>query len=188
MKLMRTVLLGSAMLMGLATASYAADPYVAPAETPQDYANMGWYLRGDLGWSFLRWDGGKDDSAVSLGGGAGYQFNDYLRTDLRLDWAGDYSIGGGADMGITTVLGNVYLDIPTNTLITPYVGVGGGYGWASVSPGKDDSGFAWSLMAGASVDLSESLALDVGYRFRDVSVSGSDPLEHQIMTGLRFKF
>ena len=188
MKTIRTALLGSVMLMGLATASQAADPYVAPTEPQQTYAAMGWYLRGDIGWSFLEWDGGNDDNTVALGGGVGYQFNDYLRSDIRVDWAGDYSIGGGADMGITSVLGNLYLDIPTNTLITPYVGAGVGYGWATVDGGEDDDGVAWALMAGASVDLSESLALDMGYRFRDVSVSGDDPYEHQILTGIRFKF
>jgi hypothetical protein len=133
-KMIRIALLGSAMMLGFATASQAADPYTPPvaAETPQDYANMGWYLRGDIGWSFLRWSGGDDDSAVSLGGGVGYQFNDYLRSDLRVDWAGDYDIGGGADMNVTTILGNLYLDVPTGTMITPYVGGGVGYGWASV--------------------------------------------------------
>jgi opacity protein-like surface antigen len=188
MKFMRSALLGSAMLMGFATMAHAADPYLPQAETPQDYANMGFYLRGDLGWSFLRWSGGDDDSAFAVGGGVGYKFGDYLRTDLRVDWAGDYSIGGGADLGISSVLGNVYLDFDNSSLITPYVGAGIGYGWTSVSPGSDDSGVAYALMAGASVDLSQSLELDVGYRFRDVSVSGKDPYEHQILTGLRFKF
>jgi opacity protein-like surface antigen len=189
-KMIRIALLGSAMMLGFATASQAADPYTPPvaAETPQDYANMGWYLRGDIGWSFLRWSGGDDDSAVSLGGGVGYQFNDYLRSDLRVDWAGDYDIGGGADMNVTTILGNLYLDVPTGTMITPYVGGGVGYGWASVDGGSDDSGVAWSLMAGASIDLSQSAAIDIGYRFRDLAVSGDNPLEHQILTGLRFKF
>jgi opacity protein-like surface antigen len=190
-KMIRATLLGSAMMMAMATASHAADPYSPPpvAETPQDYAKMGWYLRGDIGWSFLEWSGGADDDALALGGGVGYQFNDYLRSDLRLDWAGDYSIGGGDDMSVTTVLGNLYFDLPTGTMITPYVGGGIGYGWTSVDGAADDGdGLAWSLSAGASVDLSEAMSIDIGYRFRDVMVSGENPQEHQIMTGLRFKF
>jgi opacity protein-like surface antigen len=190
-KMIRASLLGSAMMLAMATASQAADPYAPPpvAETPQDYAKMGWYLRGDIGWSFLEWSGGEDDNAFALGGGVGYQFNDYLRSDLRVDWAGNYDIGGGDDMGVTTVLGNLYLDVPTGTMITPYVGGGIGYGWTSVDgAGDDGDGLAWAISAGASVDLSESIAMDVGYRFRDVMVSGENPTEHQIMTGLRFKF
>jgi hypothetical protein len=30
--------------------------------------------------------------------------------------------------------------------------------------------------------------MDVGYRFRALTISGDNPYEHQIMTGLRFKF
>jgi opacity protein-like surface antigen len=189
MKMFRTALLGSVLAVGFAGAAHAADAYAPPpAETPQQYAAMGWYLRGDIGWSFLDWSGGDDDSAVTVGGGIGYQFNDYLRTDVRVDWAGNYDVGGGDDMGITSVLGNLYLDIPTNTIITPYVGGGVGYGWVSGGGGGDDDGVAWALTAGASVNLSESADIDIGYRFRDVSISGSDPYEHQVLTGLRFKF
>ena len=91
---------------------------------------MGFYLRGDLGWSFLDW--GDDDSAFAVGGGVGYQFNDYLRSDLRVDWSGDYDIGDGADASLTTVLGNIYFDWANDSIFTPYVGAGAGYGWASM--------------------------------------------------------
>ena len=46
----------------------------------------------------------------------------------------------------------------------------------------------YSPLAGASFDLSDSLDLDIGYRFRSVMSDGSDPMEHQVLTGLRYKF
>ena len=156
-----------------------------PAE---QYQAMGFYLRADAGWSFLDWSGGDDDSNFALGGGVGYRINDNLRTDLRADYAGKYSVAPGADMSVTTVLGNLYWDIPTSTVVTPYLGAGAGYGWGIVDNGKDKDGAAFALMAGVGVDITENMVLDVGYRFRDIMSSGSDPMEHQILAGLRFQF
>ena len=39
-----------------------------------------------------------------------------------------------------------------------------------------------------SVDLSQSVALDAGYRYREIIDSGSDPKDHSILGGIRFKF
>lgn len=189
MKTLKLVLLAASLGMLALPAAKAADidETVVVEETPQDYANMGWYLRGDIGWSFLEWDGGRDDDALAVGGGVGYRFNDFLRTDVRVDWAGDYNIGSHVDGSITTVLGNAYLDWTNDSAFTPYVGAGAGYGWADSNAGDDD-GFAFALMGGVAVDLSENIALDVGYRYRDVTISGPDPSEHQILGGIRFGF
>jgi opacity protein-like surface antigen len=170
------------MLASAGFAAQAAEPDI-PAVGNQ---TIGFYLRGDIGWSFLEWSGGADDSAVVLGAGAGYRFYDHLRADLRLDWAGDYDTG--PDLSVSSVLGNLYFDVATGSSFTPYVGAGLGYGWTNLSPGADDDGFAYALMAGVAVDLTESIVLDAGYRFRDVMVSGPDPFEHQILAGLRFEF
>ncbi len=185
MKACKTSVLAAAMLALAGTAAQAADPEVVTQET---YENMGLYLRADVGWSFLEWAGGDDDSALAVGGGVGYRFNDNIRADVRLDYAGEYKVAPGADMSVSTVLGNLYFDIPTGTALTPYVGAGVGYGWANIDNAKDEDGLAYGLMAGVGVDLTESVTVDVGYRFRDVMTSGSDPMEHQILTGLRFEF
>ena len=186
MKTLKTTLLAGLFVAGFATASYAADP-IEPAPQP-DYSASGFYIRGDLGWSFLEWGGGADDSAPAFGAGIGYQATDNLRTDLRVDWAGSYSVAPGAKMDATTVLGNLYFDIPNETIFTPYVGAGLGWGWVNDAPGGNDNGFAYALMGGAAVDLSDSLALDLGYRFRDIGISGPDTMEHQLTAGLRVKF
>lgn len=189
MTTLKFALLGAAMMAGLgATAAKAADPYVEPEVTAQDYQNMGWYLRGDIGWSFLQWSGGRDDSAVTAGGGVGYQFNDHLRSDVRVDWSGNYNVAPGADLSMTTILGNGYFDFSNDSMFTPYLGVGAGYGWASVDGNKDKDGFTYALMAGVSVDLSERFALDAGYRYRQILSNGADPMDHSVLAGVRFKF
>jgi opacity protein-like surface antigen len=181
----KRAILAFSMLAAVSGAAAAADPNDVPAD---DYAAMGWYLRGDMGWSWLEWDG-RDDNEFTVGGGVGYQYNDYLRADLRVDWTGLFDTTKSADdMTVTTALANMYFDIPTDTMVTPYVGAGAGYGWGTVDGGEDKDGFAYALMAGADVSVTDSVSIDVGYRFREVMSSGNDPMEHQILAGLRYKF
>ena len=186
MKAFKISLLVSLLLLPVAASARAAD--LAPDVTADNSEAMGLYLRGDLGWSFLQWSGGSDDSALSLGGGVGYRFNNNMRADLTMDWAGDYKVAPGADLSTTTVLGNLYFDWANDTAFTPYVGAGLGYGWVNDTPTGNHSGIAYGLDAGVSMDVTQNVAVDLGYRFRDTMISGSDPLEHQIVAGVRFSF
>ena len=87
------------------------------------------------------------------------------------------------------VMANVYFDIPVHARFTPYIGFGLGLvahdinrqysetqtdntvlPGAQVFTGTNKSrhteyDFAWSLMAGASIDLSTGTTLDLGYRY-----------------------
>src|SRR5215217_7155393 len=110
----RLALIGCVLtiLIGPAVAADVVPPQ-PNAPSAEEYRDMGFYLRGDLGWSFLQWSG--DDNAVSVGGGVGYQFNPYLRSDVRVDWSGNYDIAPGASVDMTTVMGNLYLDLPNDT-------------------------------------------------------------------------
>jgi opacity protein-like surface antigen len=188
MKMFKMVLLAGAVLLPMSAVARAAD--IAP-DVPSDVATSqyGMYLRADAGWSFLRWSGGADDDAFVFGGGLGYQFTDMFRADLTADWAGKYTVAPGAKLSTTTVLANGYIDFANDTMFTPYVGAGAGYGWVNGSgTAPDDSGFAVGLAAGVAVDLTSNLAVDVGYRFRDTMITGPDVKEHQATVGLRFKF
>ena len=175
MKNFTRVLLSVGLLAGVAAPAIAAD------YTPEAVVTAsGMYLRGDAGWSWLSTD--EDDSSVLvLGGGLGYQFNDNLRTDLRVDWAGL----GDDDSSLTTVLGNVYFDIPLETIVTPYIGAGVGYGWVD-STGNDEDGVAFALMAGLDVNLTEDLSADIGYRYRQIL--SEEVYDHQALVGLRYGF
>ncbi|SOE16283.1 opacity protein-like surface antigen [Hoeflea halophila] len=103
-------LAGTAMLLAGAGAAIAADalpaPYVeapvyeAPVQTVS--AAGGWYLRGDVGYSWNKMKGAEFfqgglgtyapfataslRNSYSIGGGVGYQINEKLRTDVTLDY------------------------------------------------------------------------------------------------------
>ena len=186
MNIFKTILMAALVSVPMISAGHAAD---ANVDVPSDVATTsGFYLRGDAGASFLNWSGGNDDTSFVAGGGFGYQFNDNFRADMTADFSGDYSIAPGAKLNTTVVLGNVYYDFKNSSMFTPYVGGGLGYGWAKGTGYKDDSAFAAGLAAGVAVDMTSNLTLDVGYRFRDIMVKGSDPREHQVTAGIRFKF
>jgi opacity protein-like surface antigen len=187
MNMFKMMMLATVVALPLSVSAKAAD--IAP-DVPSDIetSNMGLYLRGDVGGSFLNWSGGKDDNAFVGGVGIGYQYNDMFRMDMTADWAGKYQIAPGAEISTTTVLGNAYVDFANDTMFTPYIGAGVGYGWVNGKGVSDKSGLALGAAAGVSVDLTTNLAIDVGYRFRDIMVSGSDTKEHQATVGMRFKF
>ncbi len=147
------------------------------------------YVRGDAGWSFLEWEDGGDDDALTVGLGVGYQWEDYLRADVRVDWSGPFDTGA-VDLESTTVLGNAYIDIPLTDNITPYVGAGLGWGWVNSDGGGvgDDSGFAYSATIGSAFTLTGNIELDAGYRFRGISIDGEDVTDHAVTGGIRFKF
>jgi opacity protein-like surface antigen len=146
----------------------------------------GAYLRGDLGWSYTDW--GDGDNAFVGGGGVGYQFNDWFRSDVTVTYAGSYDIGWwyGGKMSTVSALANVYLDIPTGSALTPYVGGGAGMSW--VDRGENDSAFAFDLTGGLAIDLSESFTLDFGYRYVNTNAEGSNLQQHEGLAGIRFGF
>lgn len=188
MKSFKNALLAAAVVM-VPGAAMAADLPPMQEPVPEVYEPAGgWYLRGDVGWSFLDWNGGRNDDAITGGLGVGYKWNQWFRTDIRGDYSGKYNVGGGRDMSSITLLGNAYLDIPTGSFITPYVGAGAGWGWLSDHPGSDDDGFTYALMGGLTFDVSQNMAVDLGYRFRAITVKGSDPVDHSVTVGLRFMF
>src|SRR5688572_2386406 len=158
----------SASLLGGAAIAADTDPVISEESDAGAF-----YLRGDIGWSFLEWGGGEDDDALSVGAGAGVMWNEMLRSDVRLDWSGNYDTTI-SDLDATTILGNTSIAIPLDLTFTPYVGAGAGWGWVDGDGGSDDSGPAWSVMGGATFVLTDSLALDAGYRYRDIIIDGDD--------------
>jgi opacity protein-like surface antigen len=188
MKMFKMMMLATVVAVPLSVSANAAD--IAP-DVPSDVdtSTLGLYLRGDVGGSFLNWSGGKDDKAFVAGAGIGYQYNEMFRMDMTADWAGNYKIAPGAEISTTTLLGNAYIDFANDSMFTPYVGAGLGYGWVNgKGTAKDKDGLALGLATGVAVDLTNNLAIDVGYRFRDIMVSGKDTHEHQATVGMRFKF
>ena len=157
------------------------------------------------------------DEGWSIGGGFGL----HILSRMRLDFTFDYRMNAdvyselpppaslplGAFTGeLDTFVGmaNLYYDFDFGHRITPYVGVGLGFAHHTLKgddTDDDDAEFAWSLMAGAAIDLKDHWKLDVGYRYLDMGDidladrkgSGKQFLvkdidSHEIRVGLRYTF
>lgn len=133
---------------------------------------------------------------------------------------------------VYTTMANAYIDLPfVSSVVVPYIGAGIGAAYvdyddlkvrekcpdcqhASYEPfegsndGKDDWRFASSLMAGATVGITDNLKLDAGYKYtrihsgdafgfddddKDAGASGTQYRDngfniHTIRAGLRYEF
>ncbi|WP_299816329.1 outer membrane protein [uncultured Roseibium sp.] len=215
--------------VALSTAGYAADlPAPVIEHIPQiPVAAGGLYLRGDIGYKIygdpsgsfndpdigdLRFERESIDNAWMIGVGVGYQFNDYFRSDVTIDYETAASVKGyavcgscsggyseeGTDIDIWTVMLNGYVDLGTWNRITPYVGAGIGASYVttnntySINPGgsgrtdydgkHSEWNFAWALMAGASYAVTDNWSLDAGYQYRDLGDAATVKL-HDAGTG-----
>lgn len=168
------------------------------------------------------------DNAPLIGGGVGINLDPAVRLEGALTYRGSMDIGGTDGTGATVdgsakgvdAMVNVYYDFlqardwTGNDLLTPYVGAGVGLAAISTDDlatagGASEGGetaynLGYALMAGVAARLTETLRLDVGYRFVNMggfeqngrlSTGGSaaptsydDLLLHEVRAGLRFAF
>jgi opacity protein-like surface antigen len=121
------------------------------------------------------------------------------------------TVGLEGDANALFVLANLWVDIPIDDMIRPYIGGGVGIGRLDLdletSGGStviDDSdwAFAYQVGAGVAFGFSPNLALDIGYRYKvindveldAVAPSGAgfevetDYKSHNVLVGLRFGF
>lgn len=161
-----------AALALVATPALAFDlpPPVEAPEYTGSISNLdGWYIRGDLGYNASikggdptyrtfdfatettttnTFDASRLSGNFSLSAGGGYQFNDFFRSDLTLDYfrtsfkgksnwedCAPVTTAGvpalqckyrGQDMTALSLLANGYVDLGTYWGFTPYVGAGAG--------------------------------------------------------------
>lgn len=158
-------LIGAVAFALAATSAFSADLYQPEQAPPPEVAvaqSSGWYLRGDVGYAFTKlrganyfqgsnsnmqdFDSAELDDSFTLGGGVGYQINDYLRTDATVDYLfksdfkgstrGDCGACGpdftavsatsrdSSSLTAVSLLANAYVDIGHYGAFTPYVGGG----------------------------------------------------------------
>lgn len=157
------------------------------------------YGRIDTGYS---WATDSDGSSAIVGAGLGYKFTDNIRADVTLGYRGWYKASASTNVGASTVSGNadtksfdgfanVYYDIGHFGRFTPYIGAGAGFAnnrldTASVlvngvtvasinSNSRTD--FAWQAGVGTAYQITDAVALDVGYRYVDLGkISTGDTL------------
>jgi opacity protein-like surface antigen len=158
------------LLAGVAGPAMAADYIEEPIEVVPEVVG-GWYIRGHIGMSNQFFDGlesdlfdipaefgwydeGEFDSAPIFGAGVGYQFSDYLRGDITVEWRGKSDFNAVNWQRATPVsaittddysgkkselvfMANGYYDIGNFSGITPYVGAGIGASYNTISNFRD---------------------------------------------------
>ncbi len=103
------------------------------------------------------------------------------------------------DGGFHTVVAmtNLYYDIDTGTIVTPYIGAGLGGGWAEYTSLGEHLVFAYQGIVGASINLGENLDGFADYRYLGTTkIKGGDlgraadieNQNHTLMVGLRYTF
>lgn len=151
--------------------------------------------------------------------GLGTALNDQIRMEGMLTYRWPMSIDGTDGAGNTlsgevesvSAMFNLYYDIKQahewigNDTATPYVGGGVGVSMLDTdtlqnSAGTSENGtrsynLSYAAMAGVATKLSDSLVLDVGYRFINLgefeqggATEFDDLLAHEVRAGLRLQF
>lgn len=183
-----------------ANAADAPPPIVQAPPIPWVELGSNWYLRGDFTYRMFDVSGadGPEDAAA-LGLGVGYQFNNWLRGDITLDYQFgsrfsvlDNPIVAGEKLWSSALMANGYIDLGTWYGVTPYVGAGVGTAYNYLG---DDGrwNFAWAAMLGAAYHLSPNLSVDFGYRYADlgsaVALGGVlvDVTTQEFKVGFRYK-
>jgi opacity protein-like surface antigen len=130
---------------------------------------------------------------------------DFNRTVSPLS-ATDYTAFEG-DSSFHNLLYNMILRYPAGT-IHPYFGAGLGFSFVDVSAvvtariagvdyrepiNDDDASFAWQMLLGVDIDLTNNFSLDIGYRYLSTepkfSSTGSTELDYKTsMVTLGFKY
>ena len=182
--------------MGLGSVAHATDGWYGRVEggygfdgkinfdklTDPKFDN-GWMVDGAIGKAW----GGESDIGYRLEGEISYRSNDFK------------SPYNGADANAWAGMLNGYVDFNRQGKIQPYLGLGVGYGHVELNGfggSVDDSGVAYQGMAGVGIPLSQTLTLDIGYKYFTVRNLGFDldgrfdgDYEHQAATvGLRWQF
>jgi len=127
------------------------------------------------------------DTGYIIGGAVGTTLAPSLRGEVEFSVVNSSPsefYGLSADTGLTSIgynlLGNLWYDFDTGSSFTPYIGGGVGYGYDVITDDDSDtevntSGFLYQLGAGVRYAATDTIGLDLGYRYRvqpDAELSG----------------
>lgn len=154
----------------------------------------------------------------------GYDFNarDYgpIRAEIEFAMRGKgkrddvYNYAGFAikdayEISTSSIFANVYYDFHNSSDFTPYIGAGlgtarikfenkasisDGVNGLSLSTSKSSWKFAWNVGAGVAYRLTDTVSLDLGYRYADFgsldqnALTSIDVTGHEVLLGVRFAF
>ena len=160
------------------------------------------------------------DPGYTLGVAVGTHVFDNLRGEVELSYgrveATEYSDNGGAtfdpaegSLSTLYLLGNLWYELDTGSTVTPYIGGGIGAGYATADTsfngnsygyGPGGVGLAYQLGAGVQFGLTDSIAVDVGYRYKSILgvdfddndgsgvYTDGDVNSHVLQAGLKLSF
>ncbi len=202
----KAIIFASAVAIGAFNIAHAADlglPPPPPVEAPPPPVVSGWYLRGDVGVGFdqlsnfystdstlpigFAYNGAGLGQQVNIGGGVGYQVNNWIRFDVTGEYrtqtkywgVESYTVactGGGptcyddysGHVSTFDVLANGYIDLGTWYNFTPFIGAGIGAAFNQFSGltdvGVSTGGFGVAPSSN-SVDLAWAVHAGVDYSF-----------------------
>ncbi len=150
------------------------------------------YMQVQGGWNKTDDQGAADYDGGWVGGVAVGGKMPWARGELEISYRNnDIETAVGGDVDSWAFMGNAYWDIETNTMFTPYLGLGIGAAHVDFDTvgGEDDWEFAYQGMAGASVAVAPEVALGLEYRyFATTEVEGADYDNHAVMATLRRSF
>ncbi len=173
-------------------------------ERPRVYKNAAgpWLSPNALGESLA------DTGAVDWG--AGCRITDNLRVEYNGGYRFQAHLKDGfnsldADVSTLTGIASVWWDIYDLGGWKPYIGGGMGVALHNVDSNlpagstgdRWDATFAWQIGAGVGIDVTDSLTVDLGYRFTDLGrpqSAGATPFyiddfySHEFRVGLRYDF
>jgi len=216
MAYLRKLALVGAAALGLApTLAIAADMPMPPLPAPVEFG--GWYLRGDIGITNQRVKKLDSpaftpdvavlqksfDSSGLFGVGVGYQFNNWLRSDLTGEYRSKANFNGldfistipqtnqyRGDKSEWLFLWNVYADLGTWYNITPFVGAGIGFDRLTIGSFTDTSSapalgisgdhskwnLAWALHAGLAYHVTPNFTIELAYRYVNLGDGSTNDL------------
>jgi opacity protein-like surface antigen len=165
------------------------------------------------------------EEGLFAGLAAGLRFNDWIRAEAEVSghWhdAGGYattvlnggyytSLGLEGEVNALFVLGNLWIELPFEGEMRPYIGGGAGFGrleadlsttvigYGTAGVEDADWAFAYQLGGGVAYEVTPSMAVDLGYRYKRIdnarlgAEAAATPLEteldyksHNFLLGLR---
>ncbi|MBD5405921.1 porin family protein [bacterium] len=176
------------------------------------------YASAKLAYTDLKIDNGVSDDnedGISFSVSYGASFNT-IRTEFELsrvsvDFKYEYSdasyiVREKDTLTNTSFMVNTFMDIPTKSIVIPYLGVGIGVGVNSVDVGLSvydssdtylgkisadatKSKFTYQAMAGIAFELDRNFDFDVGYKYVNYgNIEGLKASANNISVGIRYNF
>jgi len=205
----KVILIIGAMLLAASTGSLAADgkTYVG--------ASAGLFMVNE---STLTDNAGYTakatfDQGIVVRGFGGYAFGAGTRVEGELSYGNTNidkikstsgtSVKINSELWAISLMANVYYDIKTQSIVTPYIG--GGIGFSNVNAERgtangttvwrsdSDTVLAYQIGAGAGFEVNKNVTIDVGYRYFGTQDVHFDLLDaqftsHNVTVGVRNMF